>query len=148
MSIDLWSCVLLRVYSFLAFCRSPYTITCLHKLCVLLLLRLLVVTERLPYSIRVLLESGVRNYDGFQITTQDVGNLLDWSENQDKKIEIPFRPARVILQDFTCVYTQCSHDSIYNTLRVHTCSVCVWDRCNGRRYLLCIHGGVYSTRVL
>ena len=25
--------------------------------------------------------------------------------------------------------------------------MCVWDRCNGRRYLLCIHGGVYSTRV-
>ena len=121
-----------------AFCRSPYTNTCLHKLGVLLLLRLLVVTERLPYSIRVLLESGVRNYDGFQITTQDVGNLLDWSENQDKKIEIPFRPARVILQDFTCVH------SVPMIVYTHMCSVCVWDRCNGRRYLLCIHGGVLS----
>ena len=62
-------------------------------------------TGRLPYSIRVLLESGIRNCDGFQITRQDVTNLLDWNQNQDKKIEIPFRPARVILQDFTWVFT-------------------------------------------
>ena len=59
------------------------------------------VTEHLPYSIRVLLESGVRNCDNFQIATRDVDNLLEWNENQHKKIEIPFRPARVILQDFT-----------------------------------------------
>ena len=55
----------------------------------------------LPYSIRVLLESVVRNCDGFQITSSDVDNILEWSENQHKKAEIPFRPARVILQDFT-----------------------------------------------
>ena len=58
-------------------------------------------TERLPYSIRVLLESVARNCDGFQITSSDVDNILEWSENQHKKVEIPFRPARVILQDFT-----------------------------------------------
>ena len=66
-------------------------------------------TDRLPYSIRVLLESGIRNCDGFQITSQDVSNLLDWNQNQDKKIEIPFRPARVILQDFTWVFTYCTY---------------------------------------
>ncbi len=56
-------------------------------------------TERLPYSVRVLLESAVRSCDGFQVTTVDVDNIIDWEESQG--LEIPFRPARVILQDFT-----------------------------------------------
>lgn len=60
-----------------------------------------VCAEQLPFSIRVLLESVVRNCDGFQITPSDVNNILEWNENQHKKVEIPFRPARVILQDFT-----------------------------------------------
>ncbi len=60
-------------------------------------------TERLPYSVRVLLESAVRSCDGFQVTTGDVDNIINWEESQG--IEIPFRPARVILQDFTYVYT-------------------------------------------
>lgn len=59
--------------------------------------------KHLPYSIRVLLESAVRNCDGFQITSRDIDNILEWNENQHKKVEIPFRPARVILQDFTGV---------------------------------------------
>ena len=60
-------------------------------------------TERLPYSVRVLLESAVRSCDGFQVTTGDVDNIINWEESQG--VEIPFRPARVILQDFTYVYT-------------------------------------------
>jgi aconitate hydratase len=49
----------------------------------------------------VLLESAVRNCDGFQIFPKDVANILEWEQNQDKSVEIPFHPSRVILQDFT-----------------------------------------------
>jgi len=58
-------------------------------------------TDKLPYSIRVLLESAIRNCDGFQVLEKDVENILNWKENQTKNVEIPFKPARVILQDFT-----------------------------------------------
>lgn len=57
--------------------------------------------DRLPYSIRVLLESAVRNCDEFQVRPTDVNNILEWEQNQEKSVEIPFHPARVILQDFT-----------------------------------------------
>ncbi|RNF05489.1 cytosolic aconitase [Trypanosoma rangeli] len=59
--------------------------------------------ETLPFSIRVLLESAVRNCDEFDITSKTVENILDWSETSHKNIEIPFKPARVVLQDFTGV---------------------------------------------
>ncbi|EFA02996.1 Cytoplasmic aconitate hydratase-like Protein [Tribolium castaneum] len=61
--------------------------------------------DRLPYSIRVLLESAVRNCDNFQVKENDVQNILNWEQNQSVEggIEIPFKPARVILQDFTGV---------------------------------------------
>ncbi|XP_026472873.1 cytoplasmic aconitate hydratase-like isoform X2 [Ctenocephalides felis] len=60
--------------------------------------------EKLPFSIRVLLESAVRNCDGFQVHPQDVQNILGWVENQQKgDVEVQFKPARVILQDFTGV---------------------------------------------
>lgn len=57
----------------------------------------------MPYSIRVLLESAVRNCDDFSVKEADVEKILNWAENSEKGIEIPFRPARVILQDFTGV---------------------------------------------
>ncbi|XP_069103381.1 cytoplasmic aconitate hydratase-like isoform X2 [Argopecten irradians] len=59
--------------------------------------------DKLPFSIRVLLESAVRNCDGFQVKRADVDNILGWEENQAKSVEIPFKPSRVILQDFTGV---------------------------------------------
>ena len=59
-------------------------------------------TSKLPYSIRVLLEGALRNCDGFLITEQDVRNIAGWSANGERG-EIPFRPSRVILQDFTGV---------------------------------------------
>lgn len=59
--------------------------------------------DKLPYSIRVLLESAVRNCDEFEVKSQDVENILDWEKKAPKQIEIPFKPARVILQDFTGV---------------------------------------------
>ncbi|KAL4641550.1 cytoplasmic aconitate hydratase [Arapaima gigas] len=55
----------------------------------------------LPFSIRVLLESALRNCDEFLVKKSDVENILNWKETQKKSVEVPFRPARVILQDFT-----------------------------------------------
>lgn len=60
---------------------------------------------RLPYSIRVLVESCIRNCDNFQVLEKDVKNVLDWETNQNSEngVEIAFKPARVILQDLTGV---------------------------------------------
>ncbi|KAI1722602.1 aconitase family (aconitate hydratase) domain-containing protein [Ditylenchus destructor] len=57
--------------------------------------------EKLPISIRYLLESAVRTCDGFHVKTSDVESILNWRETQWESVEIPFRPARVLLQDFT-----------------------------------------------
>ncbi|XP_054656846.1 cytoplasmic aconitate hydratase [Dunckerocampus dactyliophorus] len=59
--------------------------------------------ESLPFSIRVLLESAVRNCDGFLVKESNVEDILNWKETQTQTVEIPFMPARVILQDFTGV---------------------------------------------
>ncbi|XP_077598295.1 cytoplasmic aconitate hydratase [Stigmatopora nigra] len=59
--------------------------------------------DRLPFSIRVLLESAIRNCDGFLVKPSDVENILNWKQTQKQAVEIPFMPARVILQDFTGV---------------------------------------------
>jgi len=57
----------------------------------------------LPYSIRVLLESLLRQYDGRVIKEEHVENLAKWGTDQVKNIDVPFKPSRVILQDFTGV---------------------------------------------
>lgn len=61
--------------------------------------------QKLPYSIRVLLESAVRNCDNFQILESDVDKILNWRETQaaGASVEVPFLPSRVVLQDFTGV---------------------------------------------
>ncbi|KAK7175866.1 hypothetical protein R3I93_000204 [Phoxinus phoxinus] len=59
--------------------------------------------DQLPFSIRVLLESAVRNCDGFLVKEEDVEKILNWKVTQSQTVEVPFRPARVILQDFTGV---------------------------------------------
>jgi aconitate hydratase len=59
--------------------------------------------SRLPFSIKVLLEALLRNCDGFLVTEEDVRALAAWNANSPAAREIPFRPARVILQDFTGV---------------------------------------------
>uniref|UniRef100_A0A4W5Q2N3 Iron responsive element binding protein 2 n=1 Tax=Hucho hucho TaxID=62062 RepID=A0A4W5Q2N3_9TELE len=56
--------------------------------------------NKLPLSIRVLLEAAIRKCDGFYVKEEDVHNILDWSEQQNVA-EVPFPPARVLLQDFT-----------------------------------------------
>ena len=58
---------------------------------------------RLPFSIKVLLESVLRNCDGALITEQDVATLAGWNAKSPAAREVPFKPARVILQDFTGV---------------------------------------------
>jgi len=59
--------------------------------------------ERLPFSIRVLLEAVLRNVDGELVTEQDVRNLAKWNAASPQDVELPYMPARVILQDFTGV---------------------------------------------
>lgn len=59
--------------------------------------------DRLPYSIRVLLEAVLRNCDGHIVTEEDVRNLAAWNAEDPDKVEIPFMPSRVVLQDFTGV---------------------------------------------
>eukprot|EP00274_Cyanoptyche_gloeocystis_P008405 CAMPEP_0196659328 /NCGR_PEP_ID=MMETSP1086-20130531/34369_1 /TAXON_ID=77921 /ORGANISM="Cyanoptyche gloeocystis , Strain SAG4.97" /LENGTH=894 /DNA_ID=CAMNT_0041993261 /DNA_START=46 /DNA_END=2730 /DNA_ORIENTATION=- len=59
--------------------------------------------DKLPFSIRILLESAIRNCDQFQVHEKDVEKILDWEKTSKQQIEIPFKPARVILQDFTGV---------------------------------------------
>ena len=59
--------------------------------------------QRLPYSIRILLESVLRSCDGFAVTEEDVRALAAWNAASPAKSEIPFKPARVVLQDFTGV---------------------------------------------
>ena len=57
----------------------------------------------LPFSIRVVLESVLRNYDGERITEEDIVQLANWSPKADRTREIPFLVARILLQDFTGV---------------------------------------------
>ncbi|MFM7058112.1 MAG: aconitase family protein, partial [Planctomycetota bacterium] len=59
--------------------------------------------ETLPFSIRVLLEACLRNVDNFVVTADDVVNLANWNAAKPAEIEVPFKPGRVVLQDFTGV---------------------------------------------
>ncbi len=59
--------------------------------------------QQLPYSIRVLLEAVLRNCDGYVVNEDDVRNLASWNAAAPAKVEIPFKPSRVVLQDFTGV---------------------------------------------
>ena len=59
--------------------------------------------SRLPYSIRVLLESLLRNVDGFVVTNDDVMGLSGYNPGAVQQVELPFMPGRVVLQDFTGV---------------------------------------------
>ncbi len=59
--------------------------------------------NRLPFSIKVLLEAVLREYDGYVVREQDVRNLAMYDPYKASTNEIPFKPARVVLQDFTGV---------------------------------------------
>jgi len=58
--------------------------------------------EKLPYSIKILLENLVRNEDDLTVTQNDIESIIDWHNHATKK-EIAYRPARVLMQDFTGV---------------------------------------------
>src|SRR6266850_1657917 len=59
--------------------------------------------SKLPVSIRIVLESVLRNFDGLKITEDDVRALANWQPRAERTEEIPFVVARVLLQDFTGV---------------------------------------------
>jgi aconitate hydratase len=59
--------------------------------------------DRMPFSIKVLLEAVLRNVDGELVTEDDVRNLAAWNAAAPRDVELPYMPARVILQDFTGV---------------------------------------------
>ncbi|KAF0928275.1 hypothetical protein E2562_039388 [Oryza meyeriana var. granulata] len=59
--------------------------------------------DKLPYSIRILLESAIRNCDNLKVTKNDVEKIIDWENTSPKLVEIPFKPARCILMDNTGV---------------------------------------------
>lgn len=60
--------------------------------------------DALPYSIRVLLESVLRNCDDYVVMQDDVKALAAWADSKGSAaVEVPFKPARVVLQDFTGV---------------------------------------------
>jgi len=64
--------------------------------------RLGISLARLPFSIRILLEAALRTCDGYQVTEDDVTRLAKWGSGGEP-VEMPFKPGRVILQDFTGV---------------------------------------------
>jgi aconitate hydratase len=59
--------------------------------------------SNLPFSIKVLLEAAVRQFDGRAITAEHVSQIANWANGADNNKEIPFIPARIVLQDFTGV---------------------------------------------
>ena len=59
--------------------------------------------DRLPVSIRILLEGLLRNHDGRSVTEEDVRNLASYDPKNPADEDIPFQPSRVLLQDFTGV---------------------------------------------
>ncbi|MCX7395668.1 MAG: aconitate hydratase AcnA [Planctomycetales bacterium] len=59
--------------------------------------------ETLPFSMRVLLESCLRNVDGFLVTEEHVAQVANWDAVKPQQVEVPFMVGRVVLQDFTGV---------------------------------------------
>jgi aconitate hydratase len=59
--------------------------------------------RKLPVSVRIVLESVLRNCDGLKVTPEHVAELANWQAKAERTAEIPFVVARVVLQDFTGV---------------------------------------------
>ena len=58
---------------------------------------------KLPFSLKILLENLLRHEDGLTVTKDDIQALLDWDPKAEPSQEIAYRPARVLMQDFTGV---------------------------------------------
>lgn len=74
--------------------------------------------SRLPFSIKILLENVLRNYDGRIVNTNDIEAIADWGKSSDP-VEVPYKPSRVILQDFTgvpCVVDLAAMRGVVNKL--------------------------------
>ena len=63
----------------------------------------LVQLDKLPFSIRILLENMLRKVDGYLVHEDDVATVAAWNPKDPPKKEVPFMPGRVLLQDFTGV---------------------------------------------
>ena len=59
--------------------------------------------SRLPFSLKILLENLLRYEDGKSVTTEDINSFADWFSSKTSEREIAYRPARVLMQDFTGV---------------------------------------------
>ncbi len=59
--------------------------------------------DRLPFAIRILVENLLRHLDGRVVKEQDLQNIANWQKQYDAPVEIPYHPARVLMQDFTGV---------------------------------------------
>lgn len=59
--------------------------------------------NRLPYSIRILVENLLRKLDGTVVREEDVRAIANWEQSYENPVEIPYHPARVLMQDFTGV---------------------------------------------
>ncbi|MGD9051092.1 MAG: aconitate hydratase, partial [Desulfobacterales bacterium] len=57
--------------------------------------------HRLPYSIKILVENLLRKLDGHVVLEEDLKNIARWQKSYDTPVEIPYHPARVLMQDFT-----------------------------------------------
>lgn len=74
--------------------------------------------SRLPFSIKILLENVLRNYDGRIVNVEDIESIADWGKSSDP-VEVPYKPSRVILQDFTgvpCVVDLAAMRGVVNQL--------------------------------
>src|SRR5690554_4047488 len=58
--------------------------------------------NKMPFSIRILLENALRNYDDFSVTKKHLDTILNW-DPQGSEDDVAFKPARVLMQDFTGV---------------------------------------------
>ncbi|QTA92598.1 aconitate hydratase AcnA [Desulfonema magnum] len=59
--------------------------------------------KRLPFSVKILVENLLRKLDGRVVTEEDLLNIAGWKKQYDAPVEIPYHPARVLMQDFTGV---------------------------------------------
>lgn len=57
--------------------------------------------NKLPYSLKVLLESAIRNYDGRTVTEEHIKKIANWTVERNRNEEIPFKPARILMHDTT-----------------------------------------------
>ena len=59
--------------------------------------------SKLPFSLRVVLESLIRNFDGKSVREEDVANMAEWDPKKSNDKDVPFKVSRVLMQDFTGV---------------------------------------------